>query len=579
MYQYADSISEIPLVEAYVVPPLAAVHPKPSSTVSSSLDETVAHPVSTGGFRDIWAAVLFIIQLLVVLLLAVQGLSSLKTVPTGPLSSSLQLTPSLLLTAVLFFLTTTTVASVAGSSVLYLVVHNAEEVIHWMLYANIATTAVMGILSLLALQPLGCLLFFAWTFVNYCYMRSVQDRIPFASALLQSACAALKPHFTALLLVGAACLVSQLAYTIIWSLAAVFVHSTYLQKERDAAYDASPDSDSSFDLNSQFLGYWLLLVLALYWSLQVAHYVFSTTTGGSVACWYFQPRHPAPVKASLFRASSYSFGSICFGALLISLVQTLRYLVDMLKRRQGSRDRSRRAESELSLLAVCFLFALDLFLRCVEGALRYISKYATAYVAAYGYDFLTSGKHALNLFERRGWTALINDNLIAYTLFLLTFGVALVGGITGAIALPALAFLLLPGQPPAGGAAVQLLGAGLLLGVVQAIVVGSMLLQMVEAAVTMLFVCFAEDPAALQVFHPDEHAVLVRAWRQFDASSLAWYTGDESAPDTTHGTEQQLEMHRLLPHSRYLEQEEEDRQRQRQRQAERNPPAFNPHRS
>ena len=55
------------------------------------------------------------------------------------------------------------------------------------------------------------------------------------------------------------------------------------------------------------------------------------TTAGTVATWWFVPDEASTswsqaMKDSLFRALSYSFGSICFGSFLISFVQALRAL-------------------------------------------------------------------------------------------------------------------------------------------------------------------------------------------------------------------------------------------------------------
>ncbi|RYG62389.1 CTL/SLC44 family protein, partial [archaeon] len=128
-------------------------------------------------------------------------------------------------------------------------------------------------------------------------------------------------------------------------------------------------------------------------------YIVSLTVGGTVACWYFLPLHPAPLKSSLFRACTYSFGSVCYGALLVAILHTLRYVISLLKRKERRRER----DGDGNLLFFCFLYLLDMLVGALEGLVMYINKYAYSYIAAYGLDFYTSGKHVYNLFERRGW--------------------------------------------------------------------------------------------------------------------------------------------------------------------------------
>lgn len=50
------------------------------------------------------------------------------------------------------------------------------------------------------------------------------------------------------------------------------------------------------------------------------------------------------------------------------------------------------------------------------------------YVGVYGYPFLTAGKKVMTLFQHRGWTVVINDNLVSNALGLMCFVIALLSG-------------------------------------------------------------------------------------------------------------------------------------------------------
>ena len=48
----------------------------------------------------------------------------------------------------------------------------------------------------------------------------------------------------------------------------------------------------------------------------------------------------------------------------------------------------------------------------------------------YGYSYLEAGKNVITLFKNRGWEAIIADNLVGNTLFLMS---VMVGGISGVV--------------------------------------------------------------------------------------------------------------------------------------------------
>ena len=58
------------------------------------------------------------------------------------------------------------------------------------------------------------------------------------------------------------------------------------------------------------------------------------------------------------------------------------------------------------------------------------AQWAFVYVAVYGHDFRSSGVRAYRLFRDRGWTAIVNDDLIGNALSL---GGVVTGGVVGLI--------------------------------------------------------------------------------------------------------------------------------------------------
>ena len=91
----------------------------------------------------------------------------------------------------------------------------------------------------------------------------------------------------------------------------------------DPATSSQWTAHSDVDVGSVVLnsGY-VLLVLALYWGIQVARNVVFCTTAGVVGAWWFVPhQRRGVVAASTKRSCTTALGSICFGSLIVAGVQ------------------------------------------------------------------------------------------------------------------------------------------------------------------------------------------------------------------------------------------------------------------
>ena len=114
-----------------------------------------------------------------------------------------------------------------------------------------------------------------------------------------------------------------------------------------------------------------------------------------VSTWWFSPIDASSccspaIKDSFVRATTTSFGSICFGSLLVAIIQAIRAMVQ--SARNGDNDG-------------CMAFVLCLvecLLRCLEDALEYFNKFAYIYVGMYGYSYIEAGKNVMTLFGAKG---------------------------------------------------------------------------------------------------------------------------------------------------------------------------------
>jgi hypothetical protein len=319
--------------------------------------------------------------------------------------------------------------------------------------------------------------------LSLCYAYAVQDRIPFATSILRTSIHAVKANL-GLLIIALGGLFLAVGWTVWWSLAFLSISFS----------DTSDDGDNP-DVNGAGMngGGVFLMLFMFYWMHQIISNVSHVTVSGTVGTWWFNPAEAASccseaVSGSLRRSLSYSLGSIALGSLLVALIQTIRAFVQQL-----------RQQSDDSIL-VCIA---DCILGCIEGIARYFNKWAFVYVGLYGYSYMEAGKNVVDLFADRGWSAIINDNLISMVFSFLAVSIgALVGaaGIVAAAAIPKIA--------NEEGALYVVFFFGLLIG----ITCSSIMFSVIQSAVDTAVVCFAEAPLVFQTNHP----VL------YDEMSIAW---------------------------------------------------------
>jgi len=233
----------------------------------------------------------------------------------------------------------------------------------------------------------------------------------------------------------------------------------------------------------------ILMLFMWYWTSDVMVNVAHVTTCVVTAVWWFN-KDPMvnPTWNSYRYATTRGLGSICYGSFLVAIIQTLRAII----KSGGSRG---------ALACICYIFLS--ILNCLA---QYFNAYAFVQVAVYGASYWQAAKNTWNLLSTRGFDAIINDNLsdtvLAAGAFVggcITF---VVGGIIGYL------MFLKYG-----------LDTGIVFGVIMAIVgfyIGYYFtlefMFAVHSAIKAIFVCWAEDPAALQATHPLCYNLMATAW-------------------------------------------------------------------
>jgi len=292
-----------------------------------------------------------------------------------------------------------------------------------------------------------------------------QQNVPFAEAIMRASSQSLQDHNGAILLVFFLAAV-QLAWVISWT----FIAGSLF-------YHLNPDG---VDTNNQHNFLMFILLVSLYWTAEVIKNVGHVTTAGTVASWWFLPASPSPTCSSFKRAVTTSFGSICFGSLIVAILKAARAMI------RSAKENARRSDN----MATCVVLALaDCCLGCIESLVEYFNMYAYTHVAIYGEDFITAAKSTMSLFRANGFTALINDNIIGMVLglgiFLGLVSSACVSGLVAYVVVKAWTIPLL------------------IIGAIIGMIMTALIMNAMTSAVATTFVCWAEDPAAMQNGRPN----------------------------------------------------------------------------
>jgi hypothetical protein len=148
--------------------------------------------------------------------------------------------------------------------------------------------------------------------VSYWFMRK---RIPLAKIILVSIIRAAN-QYKSVYVFALFFLIVQTAWSVwtAWTLVAVY------QRFTPGAQAAGSSASSA-----AVTGLIVLVVFAYYWTSELIKAVAYTTAAGIYGTWYYCATKPAQAAmSSLKRSLTYSFGSLCFGSLILALLDIIR---------------------------------------------------------------------------------------------------------------------------------------------------------------------------------------------------------------------------------------------------------------
>jgi hypothetical protein len=215
----------------------------------------------------------------------------------------------------------------------------------------------------------------------------------------------------AIFLVVVGVVLLQIAWILVWLLAMVGV---VLSNKKMPSFMQLEMEDASSSTNVTM---WIvLLMLCFFWACQVFSNVIHTTVAGFIGRWYFNEHMEEPIKHSFGHASTYLFGSICFGSLIVALIQTLRWIADQ--------ARDENADNPVAAVAHCIA---DCILSCVEEIAKLYNFWCFIVISIYSCDFYQGGQEVMrSIYDTDVITAINAINIVDLVTFMANLGCGLV---------------------------------------------------------------------------------------------------------------------------------------------------------
>ncbi|XP_015276283.1 PREDICTED: choline transporter-like protein 4 [Gekko japonicus] len=227
-------------------------------------------------------------------------------------------------------------------------------------------------------------------------------------------------------------------------------------------------------------------VLGFLWCINFVLALGQCVLAGAFASYYWAFNKPNDIPAcavtsSFIRTLRYHSGSIAFGALILTIVQAIRIMLEYL---------DHKLKDLQNPVARCILCCLKCCFWCLEKFIKFLNRNAYIMIAIYGKNFCTSAKNAFKLLMRNVVRVVVLDKITDLLLF---FGTLLVVGGVGV-----LSFFLFTGRIPLGVFQLQSSQLNYYWLPILTVVVGAYLIaqgffSVYSMCVDTLFLCFLED--------------------------------------------------------------------------------------
>ncbi|ORX46163.1 DUF580-domain-containing protein [Piromyces finnis] len=427
-------------------------------------------------YQDVWATVIYVLVVLITLVIAgisiphmdtdklCDGCKRKRNSSGNSTSDMIIMLSACLISSILF-------------TMIYMVLMQrfAGKMIIGTFIISIILNLIYAIITFFINFIMGfVMIFFAFLYILCFFLW--RSRIPFAKVMLTTVTTVTKKYPATIFFGFMGCLIGAIWYGIIGI--TLIASITYFNEL----------------IGGTSYVIYVFLLFSFYLSAQVINNTVHVTISGLFATYYFcgitqsgsnkiQVNVKNPTLKSFKRAITTSFGSICFGSIVIAVFQTLRALAQSAKN---------DAQEDGNCLLVILMCCIECILSCISDMIEYFNVYAFTEVAIYGKSYCQAAKDTWELCKSYGIDAVINDSLISNVLSIgsLTIGclsaviVIVIGFILGIS--NAISFIIY-------GIIAFLMGC----------MIFSVVAQVINSGVATTFVCLCEDPETLRYTKPE----------------------------------------------------------------------------
>ena len=240
-------------------------------------------------------------------------------------------------------------------------------------------------------------------FAIICFISWI-PRIPFAVVMLQVAMDVAQ-HYGHIFIVSLIGGIISLGFGAWFSVTLVSIYVAY---EPGNGSTANPACTGGGCSSGKVIGLIVFVTFAGYWITEWIKNTIHTTIAGVYGSWYFCAGKPGGMprgitRGAFRRATTYSFGSISLGSLIVALINLIRQACSIAQQQEAANG---------NIIGTIMFCILGCIIGIIDWAVQFINRYAFSHIALYGKAYFPAAKDTWTMMKDRGIDALVNDCLV-----------------------------------------------------------------------------------------------------------------------------------------------------------------------
>lgn len=331
-------------------------------------------------------------------------------------------------------------------------------------------------------------------FAVICFISWI-PRIPFSVVMLQTAIDVSR-NYGHVFVISAIGGIAALALSAWFSVTLVSIYVAY----EPNGSGTNPSCSSGGCSSAKVIGLVVFVTFAMYWVSEWLKNTIHATVAGVYGSWYFWSNAPGgspkgATRGALKRATTYSFGSISFGSLIIALVNMMRQACSIAQQQEAASG---------NIIGSIAVWVLGCFVALLDWLVQFFNRYAFIHIALYGKAYIPAAKDTWTMMKDRGIDALINDCLIGPVISM--------GSVFVSYVCALLAYLYLEFTKPSYNSTGTFTAVIMAYSFVIGLQICQIFLTPIGSGVDTIFVAMAWNPEILMRDHPDVYHEIVRRY-------------------------------------------------------------------